>query len=355
MKSHLIGLLVTLGLVTAYSPVAFDHVKSEAPSAQVVTPPPGAAPDWDLDLDPTPTPAPTPTPVPTPVPTPAPTPAPTPVPTPVPPAATFNRGACAADSSTRLLSCMNCEIPPVVVEPQFSRKGQALFDIMTNGCQIRNASDPVGYQPPSRAELLRRLNRLSPTLYPDSPMTAQQVATIHALQNDPAALNKFFGGIWYSGVTAPTIAFETYFGIETIEARYALCYGNGEGASVTFNRFNSTLLRSKQWVDCQYGPDPFNCPERPEYVVANTYRTQLRRAMNESINNPYVAPSSQRPQTCDWEKYEGPYDNVADTHIRNWLANGFKVGAEHSMMCSVVTAPLTGISGNVSLAAYRCR
>ena len=335
-----------LGLVTGCNPVEFNHLKRATPSAQNIAPDPDVIPDPDIPL-------PTPTPVPTPAPTPAPTPVPpTPPPTPV---AVMTKGACAADSSTRLLSCMNCEVPAVVVEPQFSQKGQALYEIMANGCQVRNASDPAGYQPPSRAELMRRLNRLSPTLYPDTPMTAQQTATIRSLLTNPAALQSMFGGIWQSGVTAPTVAFETYFGIETIEARYALCYGNGEGASATFNRFNTSELHSKAWVDCQYGPDPFSCRENAEYRAANTYRTQLRQAMNESISNPYTPPPSQTPKSCEWEKYEGLYDNTANEQVKSWLASGFKVGAELSTMCTAVTAPITGVTGKVTMAAYRCK
>jgi len=199
------------------------------------------------------------------------------------------------------------------------------------------------------------MNRLSPTLYPDTTMTAQQISTINSLLSSASALQSMFGGIYYSGVTAPTIAFETYFGLETIEARYAFCYGTGEGASNTFNRFNTTELHSKAWVDCQYGPDPFSCRENAAYTAANTYRTQLRRGLNESINNPYTPPASSIPKTCDWEKYEGQYDNVANEQVKTWLANGFKVGAELSTMCTTVTAPITGVTGKVTLAAYRCK
>lgn len=321
-----LGLLV--GLSTACSPVGFDQTKSSEPGAQV------NFPDTFDPVDP-------------PVP---------PVTPPVtPPSAVLSKGACAADSSTRLLSCMTCDIPPVAVVSQFSRKGHALYEIMATGCQIRNLSDPAGYQPPSRAELMRRLNRLSPTLYPDSPMTEIQTATINSLLTNPQTLQTFFGGIWYSGVTPATRAFETYFGIETIEARYALCYGSGEGISNTFNRFNTTELHSKEWVDCQYSNNPFSCQEGPEYVAANVYRTQLRRAMNESINNPYVAPPGEAPKVCDWEKYEGNYDSAAEAQLKSWLAAGFKVGAEDSTMCSVLTVPPTGLTGKVTLAAYRCK
>lgn len=331
MWSRSLVLVAGIFCISACSPVGFDQMKSNDPSPRI------SFPDTFDPVDPPPIMPPV-------------TPSPS-----TPPSAVLSKGACAADSSTRLLSCMTCDVPPVVVVPQFSRKGQALFEIMANGCQVRNASDPAGYHPPSRAELMRRLNRLSPTLYPDSQMTEIQMATINSLLTNPQTMQTFFGGIWYSGVTPATRAFETYFGIETIEARYALCYGNGEGISNTFNRFNSTELHSKEWVDCQYSNDPFNCREGREYTAANVYRGQLRRAMNESINNPYVASPSNAPMVCEWEKYEGNSDAAAETLLKTWLATGFKVGAEDSAMCFALTVPPSGLTGKVSLAAYRCK
>jgi hypothetical protein len=77
--------------------------------------------------------------------------------------------------------------------------------------------------------------------------------------------------------------------------------------------------------------------------------------MNESINNPYVAPPAEVPKVCDWEKYEGNYDSSAEAQLKSWLATGFKVGAEDATMCSVLTEPPTGLTGKVTLAAYRCK
>lgn len=285
--------------------------------------------------------------------------------TPVTPnAPILSKGTCAPDSSTKLLSCMNCvvpHLPPSV--PQFSKKGEALFEIMTAGCQVRNGSDPAGYAPPPRAELLRRLNRLSPTLYPDSPMTNIQVSTISSLMTDPAALKKMFGGIFYSGVNATTTAFETYFGIETIEARYAFCYAGGtsgsdEGTSATFNRFNSTPMLSKAYIDCTYSRDPASCQEGTDYITSNTYRRQLRNAMNESISHPYVAPTAGAQQTCAWEKFQGKTGNLANQQVKIWLAGGFTIGGDipSQKMCAQITQPLAGILNDtpITMAAYRC-
>jgi hypothetical protein len=345
MKTQSVKILLTfvgLGLSTGCTPVEFKQLASESiaaspsqpePEIVVVTPPP----------------------------------VPTPAPTPVVVAPIVSKGACAADSSTKLLSCMNCLVPVTPpAPPQFSKKGQALLDIMTAACQVTNKSDPAGYTPPPRAELLRRLNKLSPTLYPDSNMTAIQTSTINQLLSSPAAMKDMWGGLWQSGVTPTTTAFETYFGLETIEARYALCYaspanGTSEGTSSSFNRYNSTPLHSKAWIDCQYNSDWYNCKENAEYQAANVFRNQLRNAMNESINSPYVAPNPTAGKVCEWEKFEGLNDSRAEAQITTWVAGGFTVGAEVTSsipsenMCLQVKAPLSGITGKVSLAAYRCK
>ena len=333
MKHQMIKTGLIAGLVMfsiACSPVEFSAMKTSAPIVSSITP----IPDGPGVV------------------------------TPETPSPILSKGACAADSSTQLLSCMNClvpQLPPAV--PQFSKKGNALFEIMVAGCQVRNGSDPAGYMPPSRAELLRRLNRLSPTLYPDTTMSAIQVSTIDSLMNDPAALKSMFGGIWYSGVNAPTKAFETYFGIETIEARYAFCYAGGtsgsdEGTSGTFNRFNSTPLTSKAYIDCIYTRDPGYCQELPEYKTSNTYRSQLRNAMNESINNPYKATAPGVQQTCSWEKFEGLTGDAASDQVKTWLAGGFTVGGDipSLKMCAQIKAPISGMEATpITMAAYRCK
>ncbi len=349
MKTQIVRTGLTLAglqLVLACSPVEFRQIASES-ITRSVTPQP--------DLVITPEPQPSPPPI-----------LPVPVP-PAPPAPVVTKGACADDSSTRLLSCMNCLVPlPPPLPPQFSKKGQALLDIMTASCQVKNKSDPTGYVPPSRAELLGRLNRLSPSLYPDTPMTALQISTVDSLLTNPKAVKDMFGGIFYSGVTPQTVAFETYFGIETIEARYTFCYasaanGTAEGISSTFNRFNSTPLHSKAWIDCQYGSDPSNCRENAAYQAGNVYRNQLRTSMNESINRPYIAPKPIPIAKCDWEKFEGLYDERADRQIQVWLASGYKIGGEVTAstpaqnMCAEIKAPVAGVTGKISMAAYRCQ
>ncbi len=331
-------LLMAFALVsTACNPVGFDKFKSDSPITAGIDPvifPP--------DVEP-------------PVP---------PVFPPGPNGPTLSKGVCAADSSTQLLSCMSCIVPPVPVTSQFSKKGEAFFEIMNATCKIPNGSDPVGYVPPTRAELLYRMNRLSPTLYPDTPMTPLQVSVVNALRTDLATQKKFFGGIFYSGVTEPTIAFETYFGIESREARYSFCYADDGDTTVgifdvVFTRHNSTGLPSKKYLDCWYNTgDWYNCKETPAYVDANLYRNQLRRAMTESIVNPYTGSPAGVQQTCSWEKFEGMNGAAAAAQVKSWLAGGFTIGADIASrrMCSQITAPLeASLDSLVTMAAYRCK
>lgn len=336
MKTRVINSVLLMAFVlvsTACNPVGFNEMKAvNPPSARSVDP---IVPDVD------------------------------PVLPPVVNGPLLTKGNCAADSSTRLLSCMNCLVPPApLAPPQFSKKGEAFFEIMVAACQVRNGSDPAGYVPPTRAELMSRLNRLSPTFYPDSPMTPMQVATVDSLRTDPAALKKYFGGIFYSGVNEPTIAFETYFGLETREARYSFCYAHEGDTTVgefglMFTRTNSTPMMSKAYMDCSYR-DGSACRELPAYINANIYRNQLRNAMTESILRPYVPVAPGAQQTCQWEKFEGLLGESANAQVKSWLANGFTIGGEIASrrMCVQIKAPideLISLDSQVTLAAYRCK
>lgn len=193
-------------------------------------------------------------------------------------------------------------------------------------------------------------------------MTNLQVSTINNLLTNPDAVYDMFHGLFQSGVTPATTAFETYFGLETIEARYAFCYaspanGTAEGTSATFARTGATALHSKDWYDCQYSDNPFMCQESAAYVAANTYRNQLRNAMTESLVNPYSPPASSLPKSCTWEKFEGLYDAVAEAQIQTWIDGGYTVGADvpSQNMCMQIKGRLAGVTGKVAIAAYKCK
>lgn len=268
----------------------------------------------------------------------------------------LSSGACNPDSSTTLTSCQKCNVPLTPPpEPQFSQKGAAFLNIMEIGCSIPNGSAPAGYVPPTRAELIQRLNRLSPTLYPDSTMTAQQIDVISRLQGDAKLQKKMFGGLWYQPPYSDH--YETYFGVSVAEAVYQICYKN---PSSIFTPYNSTPLVSKQYLDCLYSGSSL-CTESPAYVAANTYRNQLRNGMRESLTNPYVGSAPTPAKTCNWEKFEGLYEMGGAEQLGKWLVTSQKVSLEvkgAGARCSVITQVPQGSdvpTGEVVMGAYICK
>lgn len=332
----------------------------------VPTPPPVVTPPPPPPVVVPPPPVPVPVPIPPPVVIPPPPPPvvipPPPVVTPPPPPPPVPQpvqkaGACADDSSTQLLSCLNCVVPMnPPPPPQFSEKGKALIDVMAVGCAVPNKSAPKGYVPPTKDELLARLSRLSPSLYPDSSMTDAQKNVVTGLRNDPKLAQKMFGGLWYQPPYSDS--FETYFGASVGELVNLLCYQNSNGG---FNADQAVPLQSKTYIDCQYSDNPFNCKERPEYVVANGYREQLRKSIKESSLHPYVPPAPTPSKHCTWQSFEGDFDLGGEGVLAKWLNTGYTVGIEIGSLagrCEPVTSVPTGSQkprGLVKIAAFICK
>lgn len=268
----------------------------------------------------------------------------------------LSKGQCAADSSTVLTSCQNCLVPAVVNESQFSRKGKSFIDIMAIGCSIPNRSAPAGYVPPTRDELVRRYNRLSPTLYPDSEMSEYQISVIEGLKSDTELQNYMFSGLWYRPPKSD--AFETYFGLEVAEAVYQVCYQHQDSI---FTPYNSTLLLSKEYLDCTYNNNWTTCQEQQIYNEANVYRNQLRNAMIESLRNPYQPTTPNPAISCDWEKFEGFYDLGGADQIQKWLSAGHIISLEikgEGGSCGQISSLPSGSqipSGEVVIGAYKCQ
>lgn len=275
------------------------------------------------------------------------------VPKPLP---VLSNGACADDSSTTLTSCQKCNVPlNPPLPPQFSQKGQSLIDVMALGCSIPNKSAPKNYVPPTKAQLISRLNRLSPVFYPDSAMSALQVSTIEGLKVSQSLQEKMFGGLWYQPPYSD--AFETYFGLEVKEAVYQLCYQSTEA---TFTPDNTSLLQSKAMLDCTYNQG-FGCKESPAYIAGNVYRNQLRSGMIESIQNPYVSPKPTPSKKCSWEKFDGLYELGGAEQIAKWLVTSQKISMEAKGAggrCSLVNSLPAGSdvpTGEVVMSAYICK
>lgn len=269
----------------------------------------------------------------------------------------LSKGLCNQDSSTSLTSCQKCDVPlNPPPPPQFSQKGQSLIDIMSIACSVPNKSAPKNYIAPTREQLVSRLNRLSPTLYPDTQMSQIQLSVVQGLKQDSNLQKKMFGGLWYQPPYSD--AFETYFGLEVGEAVTQLCYNSVDSK---FNPYNATPLVSKQYIDCQYQADPFSCKESSLYIQANTYRSQLRQAMIASIQNPYVALKPTPSKTCAWEKFEGLYSLGGAEQLGLWLISQDKVSLEikgDGGRCAVISKIPAGSeipTGLVTMSAYVCK
>lgn len=265
----------------------------------------------------------------------------------------LSSGACASDSSTQLLSCLKCDVPQVTGAPQLSAKAQALLDIMTLSCGITNKSDLTAFRP-TRNMILNKLNQASQTNYPESPRTALIEMTVQGLTNlnDSSLRQKMFGGLWYQPPYSD--AFETYFGITSSEAKSTFCWNGGVmNGAIT----DPVGVYSLQWVQCQSG-DSFSCQERPEYIQAQVFRTQLQKSLSLGVTNPYSAPTPDPQKSCRWDKFEGNDLIAAKQQLKLWKSQGRKVSMNvkknNAGLCSDATENNITEGSNVEMATYTC-
>lgn len=253
----------------------------------------------------------------------------------------LSNGTCKSDSSTQVLSCLKCEVPQVVAKPQLGAKAQALHDIMVLSCSVGNKSDVNNFRP-TEAMILNKLNRASEENYPDSKRTADMTLTIAGLTNpnDDSLRQKVFGGLWYKPPYSP--AFETYFGITTQQAKSTFCYNGDKMNGVVTG---DSGLYSKEYMDCQYTDQWYNCKEIPAYVAAYGYLDQLQKSLKLGVTNPYTAPTPDPTKVCTWEKFEGDDMAAAVKQLRTWVAAGRKVSM------NVVNAAGVGSCGGANEAA----
>lgn len=281
------------------------------------------------------------------------------VPNPVtPPTTSFKMtsGACAADSSTSVVSCMNCQVPQVVQEPQLSKKAQALLDIMTLSCPVKNKSDLTSYVP-TRAEILKKINRASESIYPDSARTAIMETTIAGLTdvNDDSLRQYMFSGLYYRPPYSD--AFETYFGIGIAEAKATFCwYGDQMTGKIEY----PTGVQSAQYLNCLYVQDPYSCKERADYIQAQTYRSQLENALKLSITNPYQASAPQAGVSCSWDAFEGDDMTEAAKVINQWQSEGRQVSMEiikggNIGQCAAADVNNLQSGLTVKIGSYKCQ
>ncbi len=265
-------------------------------------------------------------------------------------------GLCKGDSSTSVLSCLNCDVPlNPPAPPQLSAKAQALVDAMFLACQIPNASDRNNFRP-TKEMLVNKLNRGSNLLYPETTRTPQMAMVIEGLTNpaDDSLRQRMFSKLWYSG--AYSDAFETYFGITVQEAKSTLCWdGNVQTPAIT----GVSGLYSKTYMDCVNEGRP-NCKIPAAYVAADSYRDQLGNVLSTSISDPYVAPTPLPSKVCSWDKFEGDDIIKAKQQFKAWQSEGRKLSMEIRKangvaMCGVANDAsfVTGVT--VTIASYSCK
>jgi hypothetical protein len=257
-------------------------------------------------------------------------------------------GACAADSSTAVLSCLQCEVPPLpAVEPPMSLKARQLLHIMTQACGIYNKSYDSSYVAPEAAAHLAKLNRCSPDAYKDTAPTKAQANLLDRLtSNDAALYNKMFGGLWYQPPYSDN--FETYFGVEVREAVQVFCTQN-----------NPNFTGNLYPIAWYQADDPSRVVIPKAYVNGNIYRSELKACLNESVNNPWK-PTGPNPvqKVCNFETLTGESGDKINTQVSEWLAAGYKVGADvkNQGLCLSVTQvdQLSSYQGELSVGGYRC-
>lgn len=258
------------------------------------------------------------------------------------------RGDCAPDSSTAVVSCIRCEVPPLpAVEPPMSLKARQLLQIMNEGCGIYNKSYSSTYIAPTAAAHLAKLNRCSPQAYRDTiPSPSQEDLLARLLDHDVALYQKMFGGLWYQPPYSDY--FETYFGIEVREAVQVFC-------TQTNSNFTGNLYPI-EWYHSE-NPDSFQLSQA--YIDANNYRTDLKACIQESVMNPWQ-PEGPAPtqKVCRFETMEGASGEPIESQISAWLSQGYKVGAQikNLGLCLEISdaAQIKPYHGEVVIGGYTC-
>lgn len=266
----------------------------------------------------------------------------------VPPQYNKTSGACAADSSTSVTSCLKCKVPSIPsTEPVLSQKASNLLEIMTLACQVPNKFDPVGYKAPSRSQILARISRCTNDLYPESATTKGQKKTINGLLdlNNGELRTRLFSKYFIS--PPDSNYFETYFGFDGQEVRQVFC---GGGAAPSNDLYAPQYMQSIT--------TPWDAGIPVAYKNGNVYRNQLKKCMHESDVNPWSGTSGST-QKCQYEQMSGPNGVAITEQIQIWLAAGYSVGADikSQNMCGSITdvSQIVNASGDVAIGAYRCQ
>lgn len=283
-----------------------------------------------------------------PQPEPPPGPQPPPGPKPPPPGGgelQKQSGTCSFSRPETLNSCVQCAGPkPRDTEPELSEKTHQLLKIMVLSCAVKNGSDPAGYVPPTKEQILKWMNRCDAQVYPNSSPTEIEGQTVEGLLSSAEFREKIFGGLWFK--PPYSTAFETYFGLETKEARYMYCYQTGV--------IKGTLYDITYYQDRR--GEPYRMPKN--YVQANSFREGLKSCGKLSQSEPFIPTPAEPEQACIYETLVGNAEEEMLNQTEKWLATGWTIGAEilEKNQCLPIRkkSDLDGLSGELKIAAFRC-
>lgn len=263
----------------------------------------------------------------------------------------YKKGECTKDKLD-LVPCLSCEVTMRPIDIPLSKKAAQLAQIMEKGCTIANKSDPKGYQPPSRDDIMKFLNRGTDKNYPNSVPTARQVFHLNKwLENDRDYLSRLFGGLWFHPPYSED--FETYFGVEPKEARYFFCYGAPAGS---FSMETVTPIYSIGYFQCIQDHSPSSCREKKEYIIANDYRKQLAETINKSVNDPFNDEELIPKNKCLWETMTGNYNLEMDLMVKEWKNRGYEMAVyfdSQNPRCEKATDAIP-LSAKVTIAGKLC-
>ena len=256
------------------------------------------------------------------------------------------------NGSGQLTSCMSCP-PPAPAEPDLSGKAKRLLDTMDRACRIPNKSAPLGYIPPTREELIRRLRACSPQIYPDTILTSAEKKVIPALaEGDPSLLDKMFSGLWYQPPHSD--AFDHYFGLGVEEAVPLFCHK-------TKTHLTGELWSREMW-DWSYRDALEYWPK--DLRELHAYYQQVRSGLVACLDQngeggpsgPITTPNPGGSQpACTVKGYSGDNFTELKERVTQLLNEGFTVSLESDVACLMVTdrnlAPTTGY---VTLVGMNC-
>lgn len=157
----------------------------------------------------------------------------------------------------------------------YGSKAEKLAAIMAMSCPIPNKSYPKNYKSPTPDQIKARLKACTPEVYPETPTTKKQQATLNRLldPNNDSLRWKMFHKLWYTPEFSDH--FEYYFGLEIKEAVQIFCLENPY--------LSDTLITSEytqHWYD-RYDYWASNPDMQKRWRFAQMLRKQIKSCLNQ--------------------------------------------------------------------------